>query len=97
MRNNPNENFISASALEPNHPIVRPIRRAYLEVRQGMPADYDVFKAEHHAKNYERTRLACVEALATSGRLPLWRGTERIPAWIELSLTEVKHDFGDRY
>lgn len=97
MRNNPNESFVSVRALEPNHPLVRPIRRAYLEVRQGAPADYDVFKAEHAAKNYERTRLACVEALAQSGSLPLWRGNEGVPAWIELCLKKVKHDLGSRY
>ena len=97
MANATRARLIHASGLEPNHPAVRAIRRAYLEVRAGQPPNYDQWREQHHAKNYERTRLACVESLAVNGKLPLWRGSERVPAWIELMLAGMHREMGAYY
>lgn len=94
MSNMNSKPTLSAKSLKVNSQVMKTVRIAYEEVKQGLPPNYGApdVRSVSACNNYERVRIACLTAMKVNGALPMWRRGTRIPGWLATELTNFNQE-----
>lgn len=71
-----------------------PMREGWNEVRLGIPADFDRYRGEADAKNYERGRLLALNVLVTGRKVPAWLSRGPAPSAVTAASREATRLIG---